>query len=48
MLNPITILFYTPTDFDVAETPDTTLFVPFVGKKPRPTEKPVKQILIGN
>ena len=42
----MTIVFHTRTDFDVVETPDAALFVPFVGKKPHSTEKPVKQIPI--
>ena len=35
-MNTITIVFYTRPDFDVIETPDATLFAPFVGKKTKP------------
>ena len=36
--------------FDVVETPDATLFAKFVGRRnqPGPTEKQIKQILVGN
>ena len=32
-MNPITIVFHTRPDFDVIETLDATLFVPFVREK---------------
>ena len=35
-MNPVTIVFHTQPDFDVVETPDTTLFALFVGIKPLP------------
>ena len=32
-MNPITTVFYTRSDFDVVETLDATMFIPFVGEK---------------